>query len=324
MNTNIKLVERQVLEDLHPSRMDTFHRPRCMGRTCILIRQKLITHLLSDTETNVIWLYGSAGCGKSTVSVTVSDYLTEIKHLGSYLFFERGKSSSDPSTVIRTIAYDLARFDSSLRLQIVASLKENVGVEKLSAEQQFEKLLLRPIQAVKDEITGPVIIILDALDECGNSATRKDLIRVFEKYFSMLPRNFRILITSRPEKDIDKSFRGKRFVHLLELDHTSQSSKQDVREYLDHELRDLVLNDDYSIPSDWDDNMDVLGEAAAGLFVWASTVIKLVSESDDLLRKLGSLVNDPRILNKFGLDELYATVLSTSGISWGDNESKEQ
>lgn len=324
LNTNVKLVGRQVLENLHPSEMNPYHRPPCLDQTCILIRQKLLTHLLSDTETNVIWLYGCAGCGKSTISKTISENLTEMRHLGAYLFFERGKSSSDPSTVVKTIAYSLAHFDSSLRLRIVASLKENVGWERLSAEKQFEKLLLQPIQAVKDEITGPVVIILDALDECGNLNTRKGLIRVFEKFLDMLPRNFRILITSRPERDIDKCLRGKKSVSLLELDHTSKSSKQDVRKYLDNELRASVSNEDCSIPNEWDSKMDILGEAAAGLFIWASTVIKLVSDSDDPLRKLDNLVNDPRILSKFGLDELYTTVLHTSGISWDDSVSKER
>ena len=113
----LKSVQRQVLASLDPSKMDTYYRPRCLGQTCISIRQELIYRLLSDDEENVIWLSGSAGCGKSTISMTVSDYLSDVSRLATYLFYERGKSSSDPSTVIRTLAYNLALFDSSLCAQ---------------------------------------------------------------------------------------------------------------------------------------------------------------------------------------------------------------
>ena len=44
---------------------------------------------------------------------------------------------------------------------------------------------------------------MDALDECGDATSRVDLLKLLSSgEFSKLPQNIRILITSRPEKDI--------------------------------------------------------------------------------------------------------------------------
>ncbi|KAF7348845.1 WD40 repeat-like protein [Mycena venus] len=41
---------------------------------------------------------------------------------------------------------------------------------------QFQRLLLDPIAAVQDHLLGPIIIILDALDECGDAESQESLI----------------------------------------------------------------------------------------------------------------------------------------------------
>ena len=72
----------------------------------------------------MLWLKGIAGSGKSTIAASVRDYCVEEKCLAAYLFFERGKS--EPSMVIRTIAYNLALFDSSITSCIFPEV-ENEG-----------------------------------------------------------------------------------------------------------------------------------------------------------------------------------------------------
>jgi hypothetical protein len=50
---------------------------------------------------------------------------------------------------------------------------------------------------------GPVIIILDALDECGDPVSRKSLLSLLAQELTKLPPFFRFLITNRREADID-------------------------------------------------------------------------------------------------------------------------
>lgn len=305
--------------------MDAFDRPICLRDTCLETRQAIISRLLSDTEQNIVWLSGVAGCGKSTISNTVAKCLTDIMRLGAYLFFERGKS--EPSTVIRTIAFKLALFDGSIGTHIRSSIEQSIDIASSSAANQFERLLLRPLTEAANDVHGPVVIILDALDECGTWQSRRNLMRLIKDDFSRLPKNFRFLITSRPENDITNAFSPTPdWLYHIELDYTSKNIHKDVLTYLKYEL-DLFFKEDGDIELPegwpWDENMELLGNAADGLFIWAATAIKLIKDSDDPLRKLEGLVSNSRSLSGkgFGLDKLYDTVLKDSGISWDDETS---
>lgn len=163
-----------------------------------------------------------------------------------------------------------------------------------------------------------MVIILDALDECGMPQKRRDLIQVLRNELPKLPLSFRVLITSRQETDIVKALTfDPSTVSSIELDCTSATSQSDVLHYIKVEMRNLVTNG-MAVPEDWswDVNMVLLGNAASGLFVWASTAVRLIATSSNPFSTLEGLIKDTRSLNRFGLDELYATVLRGSGISW--------
>ena len=73
---------------------------------------------------------------------------------------------------------------------------------------------------------------------------------------------------------------------------------------------------------DWDENIDKLGSAAEGLFIWASTAIKFINEvKAGRFNRLRKLVNDTKGVG-MNLDKLYATVLENC-IDWKDDEMKE-
>ena len=75
---------------------------------------------------------------------------------------------------------------------------------ELSIETQFKEYLLDPLTEGAHAVNGPVIIILDGLDECGQS---KSILKLFSSgIFSKLPHNFRFLITSRWGSEIADSF----------------------------------------------------------------------------------------------------------------------
>ncbi|KAL5520575.1 hypothetical protein ACEPAG_9799 [Sanghuangporus baumii] len=109
------------------------------------------------------------------------------------------------------------------------------------------------------------------------------------------------------------------------FDHcTSKVSQEDVLIYLRTEM-DRAVREEVEIPKDypWEANMEMLGNAAGGLFIWASTAVKMVENSNTKLDRLEHLVSDSRTLSGFGLDGLYAAVLSVSGVKWSDDGSKK-
>ena len=275
--------------------------------------------LFDDEYPNVFWLTGAAGSGKSTIAMTAFDNSEDEKRPVTHMFFEREKS--DPGSVIRTIAYTLASLHPAYARHISDSATQNVCNGTL--EKQFRELLLEPLRAVATDVAGPIALVLDAIDECGDAIQRHELLHLLKVNFADLPSKVRVLITSRPEDDIMEELQSKRHIRHMELQHNSDGGRRDVNEYI---MREMTRALGKRAPSarELDSQLQVLNKAADGLFIWASTAVKMVAGSDDRRRKLSSLVKDIRSVAVYGIDGLYATALAASGISWDDPISKNR
>ncbi|EJD05239.1 WD40 repeat-like protein [Fomitiporia mediterranea MF3/22] len=304
---------------LNPDEMDAYHRPHCLPGTRANIQNEIVEWASACTDQNIFWLHGVAGSGKSTVSTTIAEHFRTISRLGAHLFFERGKS--DPSSVIRTLAYRLSTYDSSVEKHVSKAIEQDNEIARATAVMQFKSLLHGPLSLAANSMQGPVVIVLDALDECGTEATRQSLLESFRTGLPLLPKQFRFLITSRKELDIDSVLSYlPDCIHVSELDHDSESCKGDVLRYVDYELRKVFTRKRLPITDDWQWKMERLTVAADGLFIWASTAVREISRSSPA-RKLRELVSQTEALA--GLDLLYDSVLRGSGISFDDKASKE-
>ncbi|KAL5483113.1 hypothetical protein ACEPAI_8342 [Sanghuangporus weigelae] len=307
---------------LELAKMDTSNmstRARCLEGTRKDYRDRIMSRLFPDTNTDqkIVWLTGAAGAGKSTIALTISDACDERGCPAAYLFFERGKD--EYISAVRMIAYRLADHYPSVRPH-VAEINSNIIGSQLKT--QFEKLLLKPLEAMAKGTKDSVVIILDALDECGTSKQREDLVRLLTVDFKKLPSNVRILVTSRPENDIMRHLSSKGHIHHMELEHTTQGSRRDVDLY----IREVMMSTVEQEPPEgweWDGVCKVLSEAADGLFIWAFTAVKMVAESYNPRRELGRLLGDIKSVGG-GIDNLYSTLLEQSGITWYESEAGDE
>lgn len=315
--------------------MNTFGRPRCLEGTQTRTRGDIHDWIDSKSTQNIYWLHGVAGSGKSTIATTIADELRETHRLGAFLFFGRdagkpedvfNRKKSDPKEVIRTIAFQLAKTNPVIATH-VADGALGITLDS-SIAGMFEKLILDPLEAVSfaPNFEGPIVIMLDALDECGTESTRVELLRVLEMNFSKLPHGVRILITSRPIPDLRAVFSNTVSVRVVQLDHESEASRRDVSAYLSHKLTELFKSTRVRTAREDKllvENIRILCEAARGLFVWASTSYRHIAESKDgefnaLANLVENIQSQARSEPKFGLDELYSNILKTQ-IQW-DNE----
>ncbi|OCB85104.1 WD40 repeat-like protein [Sanghuangporus baumii] len=296
-------------------------RPRCLEGTRKDYVERIMSRLFPDSETdqNIVWLTGAAGSGKSTIAVTISDACDERGYPAAYLFFERGKD--EYISAIRAIAYRVAVLHPSVRPHIVNAVKDNSNSVGSSLKTQFQRLLLDPLKAVVDEIKTSVVIILDALDECGTSSQREDLVHLLKNDFASLPAKVHILVTSRPESDIMENPMPCH-IHHIDLEHRSDESRHDVDLYLKKKMV-VVVKQGTPKGWEWDRVCGILSESADGLFIWASTVIKMVGESNNPRRKLRTLLDDVQSVGG-GIDGLYASVLERSGIPWHEAEARDE
>ena len=257
---------------------------------------------------NVFLLIGAAGTGKSTIATTVAGEYQKRGQLGCHMFFVRGKS--DPGNVLQTIAYSLALIKPPIAESLVESLRSSGDIGPSNLKTKFEILLRIPLSTAAANAGSPILIVLDALDECGTPETRQKLVNVLYHGLSSLPSNYRFLVTTRPEGDIlPFASLSPLSVCTLELDHSTEENRHDVHTYIRYELEQLKTSNTFVIPQDWkwDEGIQSLADTADGLFIWASTAIKFISEKKlDRFHRLKNLVESRDILN---LNDLYATIL---------------
>ncbi|KAJ7697158.1 hypothetical protein B0H17DRAFT_1130472 [Mycena rosella] len=305
------LEQSDAWKKLNPLAMNAGLRPMCLPGTRRKILDDVTEWVTVPSEAgNILWLSGVAGSGKSTISTTVSESLRELDRLGAFLFFDRtDPSQSDPGAVIRTIAYCLALSNHRIGSVIAAVIHRDSAVINAPIRAQFKTLLLEPLEAVQQHIQGPILIILDALDECGDSDSRAPLLALLCDEFPKLPRFFRLLITSRRQADIIGQFQS-RFKEI-HLDTEVPSSTEDVELFLRHEMSHIQQQKKLGPEWPGEDNLLTLVQLSGGLFIWASTATKFMNgyRPDERLKILVTQNNAKR----FNLDDLYSVALRNSG-----------
>ena len=94
--------------------------------------------------------------------------------------------------------HKLGSFDPRIGAAICAAMDDFPGVSDAPLRVQFAKLLLEPLASLTILWTeGPIILVLDALDECGNSTECETLLNLLGAELSSLPSVIHILITSQ-------------------------------------------------------------------------------------------------------------------------------
>ncbi|KAH7917791.1 hypothetical protein BV22DRAFT_1123950 [Leucogyrophana mollusca] len=309
----------QILDRLMPADMHASQHSECLPGT----RQELLSDIISwatdiNCKQNVFWLHGVSGSGKSTVSATVANYIGEMHRLGAFIAFDRNFADcSHPSKVIRTLAHKLGMFDGRIGKAISDAIKGYPGIKGASLLTQFTELLVKPLSSLaslQDE--GAIVVILDALDECGNDATRASLLQVLETQLYQMPSFIRILITSRPLNDIRGALEHPK-VHNEGLDISSNTNSEDISAFFHKEMK-KAKEVDQSLPLDWpgDEKIDGLILRACGLFIWASTASKFIREYTPI-RRLEIILAGNATEAQTALSQLYKTILKSAGI-WSD------
>ncbi|KAF7970637.1 hypothetical protein HWV62_23362 [Athelia sp. TMB] len=314
-----QFVESDILRGLNHSNMDAAERSSCLPGTGQERLKKVIGWLLNPSNQNILWLRGEAGLGKSTIATTIAEHFGRLRRRGAFLFFDRNSpQESAPSRVIPTLALQLAQHSAVIRLAICTAIKSRPELPSDLMGTQFQSLLVEPLAVAATQMQGPIIIVLDALDECGDASSRRKLLQLLSKGVIKLPPQFRILITSRPEHDIEGTLGSCSHIHIIDL---STASDEDMRLYIKHGIHEISENQSRiaELPEGWGDAaIDVLVGYAAGLFIWAATAIRLLADADFPQQQLRDLLRHDRPV--FTLHKLYEKALRSAS-SWESSDT---
>ncbi|KAJ7842056.1 hypothetical protein B0H13DRAFT_2365401 [Mycena leptocephala] len=276
----------------------------------------------SHQQACIFWLNGSAGTGKTTIAYTVAQYCSNRKPgiLGASFFCSRDDANcSNLRFIFTTIAYQLSLFNPQFATEVSKVLKAAPDIGYSSVQYQLEELIVNPLRMVRDSFSH-CVIVLDALDECKDTATISTVLSALARHIGDLsPLQF--LVTSRPENRIRAAFTLQDLEHKTKrlLLHQVQLElvEQDISHYLSMKL--VETRRTYGIKEPWPapGSIDSLAKLSSGLFIFAATSIKYIEDAaysdprGQLQRLTSRAVTATGVSSPFNrLDELYSEVLT--------------
>jgi hypothetical protein len=264
----------------------------------------------------IFWLCDVAGAGKSTVAHTVAQYCDNHGLLGSSFFFDRNiPDRHTPQKLFSTIARDLVKLGGNFADHISLVLEKDRSLASACQSRQFDQLILEP--ALIHYIGRPVVIVIDGFDEGHNLET----LEVLRDKVPKLPRNFRVVLTSRPLDDIVTNLAEKGHVQQMSLDIHGDKNERDISLYIRHRLH--YISSQKRLPADWPgaQRTNDFITRAEGLFVWVFTVSEYLRTVTYPDKKFSMLLYERNLWGmpaEAKMDALYADILSSC--DWSDND----
>ncbi len=302
---------------------DQQHDPLCLQDTRVDVLDQIRAWADGGDEGCIFWLSGMAGTGKSTIARTIAQEYYNRKRLGASFFFSRGMGDrSHAGMFFPTIAVQLARISSALKQHICTGVDEHNDIADRWQRDQWEHLILQPLsKLMANSCQSPLILVIDALDECDGDNDVKGILQLFAEAKSLKPIQLRIFITSRPETSIRLGFRDMPGILHRDLVLNNVSREiidHDINIYFRHELRDIELSAQI---------ITCLTEKAGGLFIWAATACRFIKNGKLVAGKRLSLIlkggKSGRNPEK-ELDQIYAKILSDSIRGDYDEDEKKE
>jgi NACHT domain len=296
----------------------------CLEGTRVDVLRNIHDWIRTD-GTSLFWLNGVAGTGKSTIAHSIAQACDLQGSLGASFFFSRDQQARrETRFLFQTIAFQLGCAHPALKLHIANAL-EDQSILTSNSRRQFQQLILEPIFRIKDSFSSPIVVVLDALDECEEEAAVSHVIQLLASELKNRNIPLKFFVTSRPETHIRFIFQSPQTgsnTHQFVLHDVEPSHVQhDIQAFVQHELRRIA---DLCLPrqerNSWpkEDEVNDLVRISAGLFIAAATAIRFINPirgSRDPRPRLRMILDSARTIsvnqvNPFKeLDMVYTQVL---------------
>ncbi|KAI0043501.1 hypothetical protein FA95DRAFT_375989 [Auriscalpium vulgare] len=284
---------------------------RCLSGTRTRYIDRIVSWSHNTSAPQVCYLQGVAGAGKSSLLHEIAALAHEEDHAYSCFFFKRDDSAM-ASSVVQLLAFGLS-FIPGMHTFVTHAIEQMHDTRVfLTLDKQFDAFVAQPL--LKFSATHPaedVLLIIDAVDECPPEI-RADFLKAIRIGISQLPLNVKILLTSRPQHDINSAIKSLCPLWMY-IDVHPGSDDGDVERFLGHELR--RIREVRGIEDTWSDE-EVDNDAAAlavkscGLFQWARVTCTLLLNRfrpRDIIDRILKL--DDAYRSETNLDALYSEAL---------------
>ena len=294
--------------------------PECLPGSRQLVRAQIKDVLLNNNLHGICWLNGMAGTGKSSIARSIAEDLSDRRQLAASYFFSRGKSSRNTLQFYISIALQLVISIPTLKMAVTEAIRKDPDILEKRPRSQFQQLIVKPIQMLESPMSSPMVVVVDAIDECEDEDLGMEIITLIAsaQENNMLPLQF--LFTSRPEPYIAAKFGDIQISHNI---HTFSlhdfDAQDDIRVFLLHRFNEISIKRHAVIRNDtWPQAADVetLVRRASGLFIYVATVMQFIDDRrDNPVRRLKQILEvEPKASPAAyaGLDQLYTQILDAA------------
>ncbi|KAF9064575.1 hypothetical protein BDP27DRAFT_1470619 [Rhodocollybia butyracea] len=270
----VERIETKIdLSDLPYANGARFHGSKqCLPGTRESVLGKIISWIDAPSTPNgkrLFLLTGAPGSGKSAIAHSLAGHYSELRRLGSSIFAdlpdEAVTRSRLPILLFPTIARDLADLDPQYRHTLWSLIESDRALRKtVDPIDQFEKFIIAPSNSLA--FSGPIVIIIDGLDECPSSQALNQFLSVLAQHVTNLASNFRIILTARTSSCLLQYF-SETMAQIYQIDNMGWSAKYDLSVLLKSRFRSGLTREqfeqfDHSIVNE-------LVEQSQGSFQWA-------------------------------------------------------
>ena len=242
----------------------------CLPGTRVAFLDFIVNWVNNPVSERSLVLFGLAGTGKSSIAHEIARRFNQMRRLSSsFMFVRKEQSKTEAYHFFTNLARDLADRYPLFKTALGKVVKDNTAL-RLARDYGtlFQYLIQEPLKDLP--IVGPILIVIDALDESGDVTGEDGLHRFLATNLSELPSNFRVLITSRPEDGIESAFHAAKSViikHMNDLE-LAATTHQDILTFLRKRLSSEVC-EEYG---------EALARRAEGLFQWAEVACGYIQE----------------------------------------------
>ncbi|KAH8201323.1 hypothetical protein TruAng_004491 [Truncatella angustata] len=270
------------------------HNPYCLPDTRIEVLGEIFRWAQDPHSKTVYWLNGMAGTGKSTISRTLAHTFAKSSALGATFFFKRGEGDrGGMSKLFTTIVSQLIRQVPGMAGPVETTIDADPTIITKALTEQFDKLIMDPVSKIlpgsSTSYAKPIVIIIDALDECEGKKDVKVLIELLSRAKTLPNLQLKIFLTSRPDLPIQLGFKAVdgRYQDFILHEVAEPTIEHDIAAYLKHELRliqqdfDKSISQDRHLSANWpaENDLRTLVRMATPLFIFAATVCRFISDS---------------------------------------------
>src|SRR5258706_677153 len=318
----VELVQQDLLlkERLKPTRSGYNQTMLCKKGTRESVLNEVTAWVADGSgSSNSYWIYGLAGIGKTSLAHSICETLDERNQLVGAFFCQRDDTnSSQPRNTLPTLIYKLAENSPTFRRIVAERLrsKPNLTTESMKDKPFLDFTLSLPGQPHEHSFA----FVIDALDECGNSKTRPDVLKALTDAAALAPW-LKIIITSRPEADIERFFNSLAGSSHSSYDlATDQKASDDLRTFARTQF-DLVAST-WCLPTPWPTESDFnkVISRANGLFIFVKTLVLALEKCDDAEETLKEALQGSAGNGLESLYGLYSSILkahsSIGGVLW--------